>query len=467
MRKGLGYRSALKGRSPDGGTQTVVAESGHMAISLVRNATLIDGTGAAPLRDAVVLVKDGRIEAVGHADRIEVPPGAIDDIDAAGGCLLPGLIDAHVHLVIEGINLARDMATPFSMRFYQSVEHMRRTLDAGVTTVRDAGGADAGLKQAVDSGVVPGPRVQISIAVLTITGGHVDFWMRSGNEFRLFPPYPGFPDGRCDGVDGVRQRVREVLRAGADVIKVCATGGVLSPTDHPEFTQFSPEELEVIVREAAYRRGTRVMAHAQGVEGIKNALRAGVQSIEHGIYLDDEAIELMIERGVFLVPTLLAPVAVLEIGERGGMADHAVDKAREVIDAHRDSISRAHKAGVKIAMGTDAGVMPHGTNLRELGLMVDIGLTPMEAIVATTRTAAECLGWQDRIGTIEQGKIADLVITKTDPLRDIRSLADTSNIVLVMKEGKVVKDLRGGPGRSGPLPHSGVDLDATIAYANG
>ena len=437
-----------------------------MSSTLVRNGTLIDGTGGPPLHNAAVLVTDGRIDAVGRNGSVAVPAGAVHEIDAAGGCILPGFIDAHVHLVIEGVNLARDMATPFSLRFYQSVVHMRRTLDAGVTTVRDAGGADAGLKLAVDSGVVPGPRVQISIAVLTITGGHVDFWMRSGNEFRLLPPYPGFPDGRCDGVDGVRQRVREVLRAGADVIKVCTTGGVLSPTDHPEFTQFSPEELDVIVREAAYRRGTKVMAHAQGVDGIKNALRAGVHSIEHGIYLDDEAIDLMLEHGTFLVPTLLAPVAVLEIGEQGGLAEHAVRKAREVIDAHRNSISRAHKAGVKIAMGTDAGVMPHGVNLRELGLMVDVGLTPMEAIVATTRTAAECLGWQDRIGTIETGKRADLVITRTDPLRDIRSLEDASNVVLVMKEGTIVKDLRIGRGEA-PLPHGGPDLDATIAYANG
>jgi imidazolonepropionase-like amidohydrolase len=290
--------------------------------------------------------------------------------------------------------------------------------------------------------------------------------MRSGNEFRLLPPYPGFPDGRCDGVDGVRQRVREVLRAGAEVIKVCATGGVMSPTDHPDFTQFSPEELDVIVREAAYRGGTKVMAHAQGLEGLKNALRAGVHSIEHGIYLDDEAIELMLQRGTFLVPTLLAPVAVLEIGQHGGMAEHAVEKAREVIDAHRASIRRAHRAGVKIAMGTDAGVMPHGMNLRELGLMVDVGLTPMEAVVATTRTAAECLGWQERVGTIQRGKIADLVVTRTDPLQDIRSLEDTRNIVIVMKGGAIVKDLR-AERVSGRLPHDGPDLDATIAYANG
>jgi imidazolonepropionase-like amidohydrolase len=240
----------------------------------------------------------------------------------------------------------------------------------------------------------------------------------------------------------VRKKVREVLRAGAEVIKICSTGGVLSPTDHPEFTQFSPEELDVIVREAAYRRGIKVMSHAQGAEGIKNAVRAGIHSIEHGIYLDDEAIQLMCERGTFLVPTLLAPVAVLEAGEKGGMPEYGVRKAREAVEAHRESIRRAHQAGIKIAMGTDAGVMPHGTNLRELGLMCNIGMSPMEALVATTKVAAECLGWQDRVGTVQAGKLADLVITKTDPLQDIRSLEQVENIALVMKDGQIVKDRR-------------------------
>jgi imidazolonepropionase-like amidohydrolase len=247
------------------------------------------------------------------------------------------------------------------------------------------------------------------------------------------------PDGLCDGVPEVRKKVREVLRAGAEVVKICATGGVLSPTDHPEFTQFSPPELEAIVQEAAYRRGIKVMAHAQGAEGIKQAVRAGIHSIEHGIYLDDEAIELMLKHGTFLVPTLLAPVAVLELGEAGGMPEYGLQKAREVIDIHRQSVRRAHEAGVKIAMGTDAGVMPHGTNLRELGLMVDAGMTPMEAIVATTQTAAECLGWHGRLGTIEPGKLADIVICKSDPLADIHSLADNDNIWMVMQGGKRVE----------------------------
>ncbi|MBE0431187.1 MAG: amidohydrolase family protein [Dehalococcoidia bacterium] len=414
-----------------------------MASTLIRNGTLIDGTGSAPLPDAGVLIKDDRIHAVGRMNELSLPDDPVKEIDAGGGYVLPGFIDAHVHLTFEGINVARDMAAPFSLRFYNSVEYMRRTLEVGITSVRDAGGADAGMKQAVEEGVVPGPRMQIAITPLTITGGHADFWMRSGDEFHLFPAHPGCPDGRCDGLDGVRLKVREVLRAGAEVIKICATGGVMSPTDRPEFTQFSPEELDVIVREAAYRGGVKVMAHAQGTEGIKNAVRAGIHSIEHGVYLDDEAVELMLQRGTFLVPTIIAPVAILESGEEGGMPEHAIRKAREVVAVQSDSISRAYKAGVKIAMGTDAGVLPHGRNLRELGLMVNVGMTPMEAIVATTRTAAECLGWQDRVGTVEAGKLADVIITKTDPLGDICSLENADNIVLVMKDGRVIKDLRG------------------------
>jgi imidazolonepropionase-like amidohydrolase len=223
------------------------------------------------------------------------------------------------------------------------------------------------------------------------------------------------------------------------VIKICSTGGVMSPTDHPDFTQFSPEELDVIVREAGYRSGIKVMAHAQGLEGIKAALRAGVHSIEHGIFLDDEAIEMMIERGTFLVPTLLAAVAVLESAD--SLPDYAIQQAVEIGETHSNSIRRAQEAGVKIAMGTDAGVMPHGTNLRELGLMVGIGMTPMEAIVATTRTAAECLGWQDKVGTVERGKLADIVITDVDPLIDIDALADSERIRMVMQDGVVRKQL--------------------------
>lgn len=410
--------------------------------TLIRNGTLIDGTGRAPMKDAAILVDGNTIRSIGSFGSVTLPGVPITEIDAKGGFVLPGLIDTHVHMMLELGDQMKMMQTPFSMNFYKAIAHFRRTLDAGITSVRDAGGADLGVKQSVEQGLIVGPRMQISITVLGITGGHTDGWLPSGNTMGLFPVYPGNPDGICDGVDEVRKKVREVLRAGADIIKICSTGGVLSPTDHPEFTQFSPEELAVIVQEGQYRRGVKVMAHAQGAEGIKNAVRAGVHSIEHGIYLDDEAIELMLKHDTYLVPTLLAPLAVVEIAEsKGTMPEYGVRKSKETIEHHRDSISRAHKAGVKIAMGTDAGVMPHGTNLRELGLMCDVGMTPMESIVATTKTAAECLGWGDKVGTVEPGKLADIIITKADPLANIRSLEQTDNITWVMKDGAVVKNL--------------------------
>lgn len=414
-----------------------------MAYTLIYNGAVIDGNGGAPIKEGAVLVQDNRIRAVGRRADISLPAEPVAMLDAGGGWILPGLIDTHVHLMMEGIDIPRLMTTPFSLRFYQALDHMRRTLDAGITTVRDAGGADLGLKQAQASGLVTGPRMQISITALSTTGGHGDSWMPSGMTLRVFPAYPGVPVNICDGVEEVRQKVREVLRAGAEVIKVCATGGVLSPTDHPEFTQFSEAELRVMVEEGAFRRGVKVMAHAQGAEGIKNAVRAGIHSIEHGIYLDEEAIELMLAHGTYLVPTLLAPLSVLEQAEsKGNMPEYGVRKARETIEIHSESIERAHRAGVTIAMGTDAGVMPHGTNLRELGLMCQIGMSPMETLVATTKTAAACLGWQDQIGTLEPGKLADVIVAKTDPLASIRSLENSANIALVMLDGRIVKDIR-------------------------
>ncbi|MCO5177518.1 MAG: amidohydrolase family protein [Thermomicrobiales bacterium] len=413
-----------------------------MATQIVRNGQLIDGNGGDPIANGAVLVVDGQISAVGADGSFSVPDDAVE-IDAGGGTILPGLIDTHVHITGEGMNLASLLTTPFSYRFYETIGYMRKTLDVGITTIRDAGGADAGIKMAVENGLITGPRMQISISVLSTTGGHGDGWMLSGNNVMMMPPYPGNPDGICDGPEEVRKKVREVLRAGAEVIKVCSTGGVGSPTDHPNFTQFSIEELKIMVEEAHFHGGLKVMSHAQGAEGIKNAVLAGIHSIEHGIFLDDEAIELMLEHGTFLVPTLVAPLGVLESVEQGNAApEYALRKARESVQAHKDSIARAYQAGVKIAMGTDAAVMPHGTNLRELGLMCDAGMSPMESLVATTKVAADCLGWQDRVGTLEVGKYGDVVITRTDPLADIRSLEDTNNIAFVMKGGDVVKDIR-------------------------
>lgn len=409
-----------------------------MTTLLIKNGYIIDGTGADGFEGTVV-VEDQKIAYVGSPEGYQ-ETGQEQVVDATGHSVLPGFIDTHVHMMFEYTPLEKRLTTPFSYMFYQALEYMQATLNAGVTTVRDALGTDLGVKRAIENGLVKGPRIQLSINALTITGGHGDGMQVNGDIFDIAPSgYRGMPTGMADGVDEVRKKTREMLRAGAEVIKVHATGGVLSATDHPEFTQYSYDELAAIVEEAKFRKGVKVMAHAQGAEGIKNAVRAGIHSIEHGIYLDDEAIELMIEKGTYLVPTLLAPIAVLETADEVGMPASAVAKSKEVIEAHKESFTKAYKAGVKIAMGTDAGVFKHGTNLRELGLMVDGGMTPMESIVASTKTAAECLGWEDKVGTLEANKLADIVIVKGNPLEDIYSLADHETIAHVFKDGVFVK----------------------------
>ena len=409
----------------------------------IHNGSMLDCTGSKPVTDAAVLLEDNKILEAGNRSQLTARGQDVVEIDARGGMILPGFIDTHVHLNGELFNLEEWVMRPFSYTFYQAIDFMRRTIDAGVTSVRDAGGVDYGMKLAVEDGLIVGPRLQISITLLSTTGGHNDNWMRSGIDPNVFTSYPGCPDGRCDGVEEVRKKVRELLRAGADIIKICSTGGVMSPTDKPEYTQFSPEELAVIVQEAAYHGGKKVMSHAQGKEGIKQAVLAGIHSIEHGIFVDDEIIKLMVERGTYLVPTLLATLSIVEDPEVGGkMPPMMLKKAQEVGEIHKENIARAYRGGVKIAMGTDAGVMQHGKNLREPGLMVRIGMSPMEAILASTRVAAECLGWQDKVGTIEKGKLADLVITATNPLEDIDSLGNPDNILVVIKDGKVLKDIR-------------------------
>jgi imidazolonepropionase-like amidohydrolase len=389
---------------------------------------VFDGTGA-PIGEADVAVEDGRIAEVG----VGLDGDAV--VDVSGKTILPRLFDCHVHVMLSHIDVWRLLQTPFSYRFYEAIHNLEATLQIGITTVRDAGGADLGLKQALADGIVRGPRVQISLVMLTQTGGHGDGWLPSGNRSQLFPEYPGLPSAIVDGPDEVRRKVRELVRAGAEVIKIATSGGVLSPRDRPEQPSFDVEEIEAIVAEAS-AAGLAVMSHAQATVGIKNAVRAGVRSIEHGIYLDDEAIALMLERGAYLVPTLMAPTGVVRAAEAGAnVPDVAVVKAREVIEAHRDSFRRAVEAGVRIAMGTDSAVTPHGENLTELQLMADGGMAPEDVLLATTRTAAELMGLDGELGTIEAGKLADLVVVDGDPF-DFADLA--GRIEAVYQDGKLV-----------------------------
>ncbi|MCC4723242.1 amidohydrolase family protein [Salinicoccus sp. RF5] len=405
----------------------------------IKNVNLIDGTGSELVQNTNVLVEDGRFKAIGAEE--SAAEGA-EVLDGAGQYMLPGMIDAHVHMMMEFKPLEQRLVTPFSYNFYAAMEYLNRTLNAGVTTVRDALGSDLGLKKAIEDGLVRGPRMQISVNALTITGGHGDGFNYSGVVTDLMQPHPGMPHGICDGVEEVRKKTREMLRAGADIIKVHATGGVSSPTDHPKFTQFSLEELKVIVEEAKFRNGVKVMAHAQGLEGVRQCVEAGIHSIEHGIFLDDEVCGMMKDQGTYLVPTLLAPVSVLEFAEELGMAKTAVEKSEEVIEIHKESFTRAYKAGVKIAMGTDAGVFKHGTNLRELELMVECGMTPGDAITASTKTAAECMGYTD-LGLVKEGYVADFIFSKENPLENIGALKDNDNIKVVAKEGVVYKNIIG------------------------
>ncbi|MEM7113330.1 MAG: amidohydrolase family protein [Chloroflexota bacterium] len=414
-----------------------------MSYTLIHNGTLIDGNGGEPIQDGAVLIHEGQIRENGRKSDITLPDADITLINAAGGTILPGMIDTHVHMMYNGFALSKLMYNPFSYQFYDAIDNFRRTIEAGVTTVRDAGGADLGVKQAVRDRLIIGPRLQISINLMSTIGGHSDDWLPSGYRMNLFSPYPGRPSGICGGVDSVRNKVRELLQASADVIKICSTGGVSSPQDHPFDIAFSQAELEAIVEEASFRNGTKVMSHAQGAKGINTALRAGVHSIEHGTLIDDEGIELMLKNGAYLVPTLLVSAyARANAAERAATRPPWVlEKGTALVGAIDGQVKRAYEAGVKIAMGTDSGVCPHGLNLQEVGLMCsELGMSPMEAIQATTKVAAECMGWESKIGTLDAGKLADVIICQTDPLANIESLGKADNIVFVMQEGHVVKN---------------------------
>jgi imidazolonepropionase-like amidohydrolase len=395
---------------------------------LLRGGQVFDGTGEAPKLADVVIAQGSILEVGGGLD------GDVE-VDVSGATILPGIIDSHVHVTGSGVDLMERLNQPFSYQFYTAARNLKVTLETGVTTVRDAGGADLGMQRAVADGLLPGPRMLLSINIIGQTGGHSDGWFPSGYEVPLIHPHPGRPAAIADGADELRKVVRELLRAGADVIKMCTTGGVLSPRDEPTHTHFSPGEIDVVVAEAA-AAGRAVMAHAQGTEGIKNAVRAGVRSIEHGIYLDDEAIDLMLERGAWLVPTLVAPRAVLAAASLGAQLPQAViDKAMEVSEAHIASVKAAVAAGVRIAMGTDSGVGPHGHNLDELPLMRDCGMSAEAVLAAATSGSAELCGLQDSTGRVAPGLAADLIVVEGDAL-DLSTMRD--GLRQVWKGGELV-----------------------------
>jgi imidazolonepropionase-like amidohydrolase len=369
---------------------------------------VFDGT-MAPLADGDVVIDDGSI--------VEIGSGLDGDegIDCTGKALLPGLFDTHVHLTgtYEDDELTVQHR-PFSYGFYQTPQNLLTTIRLGITSVRDAGGADAGLRQAVADGLLVGPRMQVAITMLSQTGGHNDEVLPSGGISAGWLPYPGFPEGVCDGVDGVRQKVREVIRAGADVIKIASSGGFFSPADDPMHPHFAQDELDTIVSTAA-DLGRWVMSHAHGPEGIKRAVRAGVRSIEHGTFLDEEAAALMAERGTWLVPTITSGDTTEELAKDEKLAPEIRAKFKDLGRPEFDAMKLAAQAGLKVAMGTDAAVMPHGWNLNELAHMANNGFTPAQTLHAATLSAAELMGWEERLGSLEPGKVADVVVVDGDP----------------------------------------------------
>ncbi|MBU9765478.1 amidohydrolase family protein [Mycobacterium sp. TNTM28] len=404
---------------------------------VLRNATLVDGTGADPVPDAAILVSDGAIGWAGPESRL--PPGQAADVptvDLGGNTVCPGFFDCHVHFGLPGTTsspLERVLKPP-SYAYFELIERLRVTLLNGVTTARDLMGVDAGVRQAVADGLLTGPRLLVAINMLSQTGGHADFHLPSGIDLT---PFIG--GALVDSVDAARTRTRELIRAGADVIKVASSGGVSSPSDDPSWLGMRREMIAAIVEEGRDYGGRPVAAHAIGHAGVRAAVEAGVHSVEHGYELDDELRGQMVAQGTFLVPTLLETMNTVTASPQG-----AAKSAKWHAMAH-DSIHASARAGVKIAVGTDAGLSPdHGTNLKELGLLVKFGgLTPMQAIVAGTRTSAELCGVDETLGTVEPGKLADLVVVRGDPLADIDSVGVADNILLVVKDGVAVGN-RGG-----------------------
>src|SRR2546421_6577744 len=407
-------------------------------VVVLKAARLIDGTGAAPIANAIVIVTDNKITAVGEANSVRIPSGA-KVIDLGDVTLLPGFIDAHTHLVGRVLGDPEgDMAAVKdydSFAAILSVRHAHDTLMAGFTSVRNVGAAgrfdDMALRKAINEGWAPGPRIETAGHAIGITGGHCD-----ENGFRPGVMQLGPVDGIANGPEEIRAAVRYQIKYGADVIKTCATGGVLSEGDAVGATQYSFEELKALVDEAN-KLERKVAAHAHGTEGIKLAVRAGVSSIEHGSFLDEEGARMMVQRGTFLLPTLSAAEVVERAAKTGVLKGLRAEKALAAAAAIRRSIKLAVAHKIQIALGTDAGVIPHGTNAREFFLMFDWGgMTNMHAIQAGTLNGAKLLGWDKNLGSLTAGKWADIVAVSGDPLKDIHAM---ERVVFVMKGGVVYR----------------------------
>ncbi len=406
-------------------------------IVVLKAARLIDGTGAPMIANGAVVVSDNKITAVGSSDKIAIPAGA-RVIDLGDATLLPGFIDAHTHII--GRTLGDPNNELSAVKDYSSFEailgvgNAQRTLMAGFTTIRNVGASnfdDFALRKAINEGWTMGPRMQASGHSIGITGGHCD-----ENGFRPGLFDGSIKDGIADGPDQVRAAVRYQAKYGADVIKTCATGGVLSEGDAVGATQYTFEELKAMVDEAT-KLDRKVAAHAHGTEGIKIAVRAGVSSIEHGSFLDEEGATMMAQRGTYLVPTLSAGEAVERFAKNGTLKGLRAEKALAAAAAMRHAIKLAVARRVLIALGTDAGVIPHGTNAHEFTLMVEWGgMSPMDSIVAGTMNGAKLMGWDKYIGSLASGKWADVVAVSGDPLKDINNLERT---IFVMKDGFIYK----------------------------
>jgi imidazolonepropionase-like amidohydrolase len=409
--------------------------------TVLLNAVLVDGTGGEPVDGASLVVEDGRI-----ADISRRPVGGADrSIDCAGRTVLPGLIDCHVHIGALEENIIEQQRRYFASELALGMGSvLTQVLCQGFTTVRDAGGADAGFRRAVERGVVVGPRLLVSGRPLSQTGGHGDSRLATepGGDPPASWPQVGMVKWIADGPDEVRKAVRENLRQGVDQIKVMASGGVMSPTDELTSVQYSLEELQVAVQTAA-AAGSYVLAHAYTAAAIRNCVEAGVRSIEHGNFLDADTAALMAERGTFLVPTLVTYEKLYEEGERRGLPKESLEKAAQVYDAGLDGLRQAQQAGVSIASGSDllGGWAVH--KARELEIKAQV-LGPMGAIVAATRTSAELLGLGQEVGTLEVGKHADLLVVDGDPLEDLSLLAQPRCLAVIMKGGVTYGDGLGG-----------------------